>query len=1064
MATRNELAMVIKARDESTAIMRGIGREVASLNKTLAGMQLGAKGVQAVGDSFGGAARQIGITATAFAVAQVALGALKASFGTAKSTVIDFNASMEQSKIAFTTMLGSAQEADTFLTGLQKFAALTPFEFPDLLVASRRMLAYGFSAKQITPLLTAVGDAAAAFGGSGEMIDRITTALGQMQAKTKVSAEEMRQLTEAGIPAWKLLADAIGKTVPETMKLAEANKITSGMFIKAFQDFTALNYGGMMEKQSRTFVGAMSTIKDSVVIVSGQAFKPLFDVISAGAQKMSTFVQSADFTAWGARVSAGIQDAMSVFGLLRDRVSGLLSPLMTSVPNAFTSAFAAGRAAAANELGNLVATVNENLGLILQISTVLLGAWAAIVGITAAASALRFAGTVAVATASLVVFNATMTYSALVAGTALIAGVGSGAIGMAGMVVGAVRNIGLVLVILSTGLLGVFDVFKVLAVGARVAFLGTILPAITGTIMAALTAVAPFIIGIAAIATVIALVAVAWSNNWLGIQGVAATALKWVEDKINAFLDWLQGVPLFGGMVGLVRDSARAVVAEAPKLIAAGAGVAKAFAKQFSAGFPDMSETIRKATADAGQALDDMQADITAQLAKGERDRQMGEMARNTAAFLGGLTPPPDLPPPPDTGGGGGAGEKAKAAAVSIGDLVDAMVRLSPASQAAAASVARVRLQLVGLQDAQKSNAEATRLAQVELKNLQDRATKLGDALSTAKAKLDALSQTRLRGQGAQDEQQFQIEQQIKRLQAQALGVDTSKMMPLDAAARRFVKTLPQSIPELEKMLEIMRLTGSLKYDEQLRRIGEAAKGIPQELTFGDAISQIVNTKAEIGNLEGQLVTAQLAVTNQEAAIAALTEAGRLLSISIQDVQEQLRLEEQRQALVNEGLKIAYQWFLDDAVKMAEMGTAAVDASIGVDTATRALLSTITTFAQSEAAAANAAIQSSIDKYNELNAARKQQIYDQQKQEEDQQKQDDNKKQAQSFGTGAWLGAPTATIPASAPTAQRRSMQMFADAIANQQIVVEVDGAQLASVTRTRLLRTGRRNASVGLA
>ena len=38
-----------------------------------------------------------------------------------------------------------------------------------------------------------------------------------MQAKGKVSAEEMLQLAEAGVPAWEMLANKIGTDIPTAM-------------------------------------------------------------------------------------------------------------------------------------------------------------------------------------------------------------------------------------------------------------------------------------------------------------------------------------------------------------------------------------------------------------------------------------------------------------------------------------------------------------------------------------------------------------------------------------------------------------------------------------------------------------------------------------------------------------------------------------------------------------------------------------------------------------------------------------------------------------------------------
>jgi len=104
--------------------------------------------------------------------------ALKKGFKATVGTAIDFNAMLQTAQIGFTTMLGSAEKAQKFLDDMADFAVKTPFEYPELLEAAKRMLAYGFAAEEVLPTLKAVGDASAALGAGSEGIDRITLALG----------------------------------------------------------------------------------------------------------------------------------------------------------------------------------------------------------------------------------------------------------------------------------------------------------------------------------------------------------------------------------------------------------------------------------------------------------------------------------------------------------------------------------------------------------------------------------------------------------------------------------------------------------------------------------------------------------------------------------------------------------------------------------------------------------------------------------------------------------------------------------------------------------------------
>ena len=198
--------------------------------------------------------------ATGLAAATVALGA----FGIAS---IKLAGDMDASRKALTTLLGDAKAAEKMLTELATFAADTPFELPGLLTASKKLLAFGFASQDIIPMLAAIGDAAAMLGIGQEGISRLTNAIGQMQAKGKVSAEEMMQLAEAGVPAWKFLADAIGKDIPTAMKMAEQGAIDSTTGINALLMGMQSKFQGGMEAMSKTIPGLMSTIKDNVGMV-----------------------------------------------------------------------------------------------------------------------------------------------------------------------------------------------------------------------------------------------------------------------------------------------------------------------------------------------------------------------------------------------------------------------------------------------------------------------------------------------------------------------------------------------------------------------------------------------------------------------------------------------------------------------------------------------------------------------------------------------------------------------------------------------------------------------------
>ncbi len=185
---------------------------------------------------------------------------------------------LEQNSIAFKTMLGSADAAQKHLNELKDFALKTPFQFNDLVTASKRMQALGFDAKAVIPALRNIGDAAAALGMGAEGIQRIVTALGQMKAKGTVQAEEMRQLAEAGIPAWQILAKTLNTDVAGAMKLVEKRAVDAAKAVPALLAGINEKFGGLMEAQSKTFMGQLSNLKDALTFTLQDIGKTLLPI------------------------------------------------------------------------------------------------------------------------------------------------------------------------------------------------------------------------------------------------------------------------------------------------------------------------------------------------------------------------------------------------------------------------------------------------------------------------------------------------------------------------------------------------------------------------------------------------------------------------------------------------------------------------------------------------------------------------------------------------------------------------------------------------------------------
>lgn len=192
----------------------------------------------------------------------VGLGAATAAAGALAGKGLSLAGSMEQNKMAFEQMLGSSQAAGNMLRNLGDFAEKTPFEFPELVQSSQRLIALGFNAERVIPTLRAVGDAAAGTRGGTEAIEGITTALGQMLLKNKVSQEELNQLAERAIPAADILREKFQLTADQMSNIGKAG-IDARAAVDALVEGMEERFGGLMDKQSQTLDGLWSNLTDN---------------------------------------------------------------------------------------------------------------------------------------------------------------------------------------------------------------------------------------------------------------------------------------------------------------------------------------------------------------------------------------------------------------------------------------------------------------------------------------------------------------------------------------------------------------------------------------------------------------------------------------------------------------------------------------------------------------------------------------------------------------------------------------------------------------------------------
>lgn len=231
--------------------------------------------------------------------------------------LIGSNAEFEQYMTSFDVLLGSAEKAEAMMGELEQFAAVTPLKTEDVTEATQLLLGYGLAEEEVMTTMQQLGDVAQ---GNAEKLNRVALAYGQMLAKGKVSGEELRQMTEAGVPLTNALAEALDVTTAELSKLIEKGEVGIPTLNQALENMTSEGgqFFGMMEKQSQTLNGLLSTMSDNATMfareVGDEAFNYLKDELQEVMNTIQQMSEDGSLQAIASGMGEGIAKAITFVG------------------------------------------------------------------------------------------------------------------------------------------------------------------------------------------------------------------------------------------------------------------------------------------------------------------------------------------------------------------------------------------------------------------------------------------------------------------------------------------------------------------------------------------------------------------------------------------------------------------------------------------------------------------------------------------------------------------------------------------------------------------------------
>lgn len=207
------------------------------------------------------------------------------------SQVANVRGEFQQLEIAFSTMLGSAEQADKLMSQLIKTAATTPFGMSDIANSAKQLLAYGVEADKVNDTLIRLGDIAA---GLSIPINDLAYLYGTTMVQGRMYAQDLNQFLGRGIPLADELAKQFNVSTAEVKELVSAGKVGFPEVEQAIISMTSegSKFGGLMAAQSQTITGQISNIEDSIEQMFNELGKQSEGVINDTLDAVSKLVDN----------------------------------------------------------------------------------------------------------------------------------------------------------------------------------------------------------------------------------------------------------------------------------------------------------------------------------------------------------------------------------------------------------------------------------------------------------------------------------------------------------------------------------------------------------------------------------------------------------------------------------------------------------------------------------------------------------------------------------------------------------------------------------------------------
>lgn len=216
-----DLLARLKLDDQLSSPMGRISKQMGDVERKTKSLSSGMKGFGKSVLAIGGA---IGLTK----VASSGFRMLRDSIGDATARID----AMEQFERTMNVMVNDTDKVSGAMERLQGIVKGTSMRTDNMTKSIQGFVTRGLEIDKATDHVEAWGNAVSFYGdGSNEQFSQVTDALHNMVSKGKVDMQQMNRITQSGIPAVEIYADAVGKNTDDVQKALSSGEISAEDFV-----------------------------------------------------------------------------------------------------------------------------------------------------------------------------------------------------------------------------------------------------------------------------------------------------------------------------------------------------------------------------------------------------------------------------------------------------------------------------------------------------------------------------------------------------------------------------------------------------------------------------------------------------------------------------------------------------------------------------------------------------------------------------------------------------------------------------------------------------------------